>query len=111
MYVNEREKLFNITLQNSDCIAIQHLTVAVGYSTISKIRTNNDECNSDGSGSRTLGYKVSSTGNVYTTFTSDASQSTSELGFKMYMISGKDLCEYIYIDEEDRRLSCFLVPK
>jgi hypothetical protein len=29
----------------------------------------------------------------------------------MYMISGKDLCEYIYIDEEDRRLSCFLVPK
>ena len=23
----------------------------------------------------------------------------------MYMISGNDLCEYIYIDEEDRRLS------
>jgi len=42
---------------------------------------------------------------VYTTFTSDASQSASELGFKMYMISGKDFCEYIYIDEEDRRLS------
>jgi hypothetical protein len=39
MYVNEHEKLFNITLQNSDCIAIQHLTVAVGYSTMSKIRT------------------------------------------------------------------------
>ena len=39
MYVNEHEKLFNITLRNSYCIAIQHLTVAVGYSTISKIRT------------------------------------------------------------------------
>ena len=52
-----------------------------------------------GSRSRALGYKVSSTGNVYTTFTSDASQSASELGFKMYMISGKELCEYIYITE------------
>ena len=39
MDVNEHEKLFNITLRNSDCIAIQHLTVAVGYSTMSKIRT------------------------------------------------------------------------
>ena len=39
MYVNEHEKLFNITLQNSDCIAIQHLTVAVGYSIKSKICT------------------------------------------------------------------------
>jgi hypothetical protein len=65
----------------------------------------NDECNKQGSVSRTLGYQVSSTGNVYTTFTSNASQSASELGFKMYMISGKDLCEYIYITEEDRRLS------
>ena len=49
-----------------------------------------NECNTAGSGSRKLGYKVSSTGHVYTTFTSDASQSSSELGFKMYMISGKD---------------------
>ena len=64
----------------------------------------NDECNTAGSGSRKLGYQVSSTGNVYTTFTSDASQSASELGFKMYMISGKDFCEYIYIAEENRRL-------
>ena len=60
-----------------------------------------DECNTAGSGSRKLGYQVSSTGNVYTTFTSDASQSASELGFKMYMISGKDFCEYIYIAEEN----------
>ena len=50
----------------------------------------NYECNSGGSGPRNLRYKVSSTGNVYTTFTSDASQSAPELGFKMYMISGKD---------------------
>ena len=64
----------------------------------------NDECNTGGSGSRILVYKVSSTGNVHTTFTSDASQSASELGFKMYMISGKDVCEYIYIAEEDCRL-------
>jgi hypothetical protein len=47
---------------------------------------------------------------VYTTFTSDASQPTSELGFKMYMISGKDFCEYIYIAEEDRRLSENNIP-
>jgi len=39
MDVNEHEKLFNITLRNSDCIAIQHLTVTVRYSTMSKIRT------------------------------------------------------------------------
>ena len=39
MDVNEHEKLFTIILRNSDCIAIQHLTVAVGYSTMSKIRT------------------------------------------------------------------------
>ena len=39
MDVNEHEKLFTIILRNSDCIAIQHLTVAVGYSTMSTIRT------------------------------------------------------------------------
>ena len=39
MDVNEHVKLFNITLRNSYCIAIQHLTVAVGFSTMSKIRT------------------------------------------------------------------------
>jgi hypothetical protein len=39
MDINEHEKLFTIILPNSYCIAIQHLTVAVGYSTISKIRT------------------------------------------------------------------------
>jgi hypothetical protein len=40
----------------------------------------------------------------------DASQSAPELGFKMYMISGKDFCEYIYITEEDRRLSENNIP-
>ena len=39
MDVNEHEKLFTIILRNNDCIAIQHLTVAVGYSTMSTIRT------------------------------------------------------------------------
>ena len=39
MDINDHEKLFTIILRNSYCIAIQHLTVAVGYSTISKIRT------------------------------------------------------------------------
>jgi hypothetical protein len=28
----------------------------------------------------------------------------------MYMISGKDMCEYIYIDEENRRLSENNIP-
>jgi hypothetical protein len=58
-------------------------------------------CPNEGDQKRTY---IPRTGNVYTTFTSDASQSTSELGFKMYMISGKDFCEYIYIAEENRRL-------
>jgi hypothetical protein len=39
MDVNKHEKLFTITLRNSDCVAIQLLTDAVGYSKKSKIRT------------------------------------------------------------------------
>ena len=66
--------------------------IKLGTST-SGTQKHTNEC-SPSSGARTLGYQTASTGSVYTTFTSDATSSASELGFLMYMISANDFCKY-----------------
>ncbi|XP_052094750.1 deleted in malignant brain tumors 1 protein-like [Mytilus californianus] len=80
--------LFKVTDITLSC-AGDAINVYDGTST-SGSQEHTNECKS-GSGPRTLGYKTASTGNVYTTFTSDATSSASELGFLMYMISAIDV--------------------
>ncbi|XP_063419787.1 deleted in malignant brain tumors 1 protein-like [Mytilus trossulus] len=79
--------LFRVTDITLSC-AGDAINVYDGTST-SGTQEHKNECAS-GSGSRTLGYQTASTGNVYTTFTSDSTSSASELGFLMYMISAND---------------------
>ncbi|CAC5406822.1 CUBN [Mytilus coruscus] len=80
--------LFRVTDITLSC-AGDAINVYDGTST-SGNQEHTNECKS-GSGARTLGYQTASTGNVYTTFTSDATSSASELGFLMYMISAIDV--------------------
>ncbi|CAG2232598.1 unnamed protein product [Mytilus edulis] len=79
--------LFRVTDITLSC-AGDAINVYDGTST-SGTQKHTNEC-SPTSGARTLGYQTASTGNVYTTFTSDATSSASELGFLMYMISASD---------------------
>ncbi|XP_076094529.1 embryonic protein UVS.2-like [Mytilus galloprovincialis] len=79
--------LFRVTDITLSC-AGDAINVYDGTST-SGTQKHTNEC-SPSSGARTLGYQTASTGSVYTTFTSDATSSASELGFLMYMISAND---------------------
>lgn len=80
--------IFNL----STIYSLYFFYIKLGTST-SGIQKHTNEC-SPSSGARTLGYQTASTGSVYTTFTSDATSSASELGFLMYMISANDFCKY-----------------